>query len=116
MKRGLIALLLCLSFNCVAQEQKGIASYYGTKFHGRTMANGKPFDMYAMTAAHNTLPLGTRVRVTRLSTNATVVVKITDRGPYIGGRVIDLSVVAATKLGIIEKGLAEVLIEVLDTN
>jgi rare lipoprotein A len=93
--------------------QEGIASYYADKFHGRQTANGERFNQNALTAAHKTLPLGTKVRVTRINTGKSVVVRINDRGPFIKGRVIDLSKRAAGKLGIIKRGLAKVRVEVI---
>lgn len=106
-----LAILLLLCVPCAAQEQHGVASFYGKKFHGRTMANGKPFDMWAMTAAHKTLPLGTVVLVTSKISGKVVRVEITDRGPYIKGRVIDLSRAAAEALGFVDDGLTEVVIQ-----
>ena len=93
--------------------QSGIASYYADKFHGRKTANGERFDQSALTAAHKTLPLGTKVRVTRVKTGESVVVRINDRGPFVKGRVIDLSRRAARELGMIKKGLTKVRVEVL---
>jgi rare lipoprotein A len=93
--------------------QSGTASWYGQWHHGRRTANGEVFDQGAMTAAHPTLPLGTRVRVTNLRNGRTITVRINDRGPYVRGRVIDLSKAAATALGFKEKGLAPVAIELL---
>lgn len=95
----------------------GEASYYGDKFAGRTTANGETFDPSEMTAAHRSLPFDTKVRVTRVggASNASVVVRINDRGPYAEGRIIDLSEGAARKIGLIGDGVAEVKIEVLDT-
>ncbi|MEE8427927.1 MAG: septal ring lytic transglycosylase RlpA family protein [Gammaproteobacteria bacterium] len=94
--------------------QKGIASWYGTKFHRRRTANGERYDMYAMTAAHTSLPIPTYVRVTNLGNNRSVVVRINDRGPFIDNRIIDLSYVAAAKLGMLKKGTA--LVEVRAIN
>ncbi len=91
----------------------GIASYYADKFHGRKTANGERFDQSALTAAHKTLPLGTKVRVTSTKTGKSVVVRINDRGPFIKGRVIDLSRRAAKELGMIKRGLAKVRVEVI---
>lgn len=93
-------------------SQTGIASWYGKKFHGRTTASGERYDMYALTAAHPSLPFGTRVRVTHLESGKSVVVRITDRGPFIKGRIIDLSYRAAKKLGMLEEGIARVRIEI----
>jgi rare lipoprotein A len=89
----------------------GTASWYGPWHHGRRTANGERFDQNAMTAAHPTLPLGTRVRVTNLRNGRTVTVRINDRGPYVRGRVIDLSKAAAAALGFKEQGLTPVEIE-----
>ncbi|NPA50837.1 MAG: septal ring lytic transglycosylase RlpA family protein [Epsilonproteobacteria bacterium] len=91
----------------------GIASYYGKKWHGRTTANGEKLNIYALTAAHKTLPFNTKVRVTNLENNKSIIVRINDRGPYIKGRIIDLTDYAAKELGILEKGIAKVKIEVL---
>lgn len=84
--------------------QKGMASWYGPGFHGRTTANGEKFDMYELTAAHKTLPFGTRVVVHNPRTGKDVVVRINDRGPYAKGRVIDLSKAAANALGFKSRG------------
>ena len=89
----------------------GVASWYGDEWQGRIMASGKPFDESKLTAAHRTLPLNTRVRVTNLKTGLSVEVTITDRGPYADGRVIDLSKAAAKKLGMVKDGLVPVRIE-----
>ena len=92
----------------------GVASYYGRQFHGRRTANGERFDMHAMTAAHRTLPFGSRVRVTNPSNGSSVVVRINDRGPFTGGRTIDLSRAAATEIGLIRRGHGSVELELLD--
>ena len=89
-------------------SQQGTASWYGKKFHGRKTSSGEIYDMYAMTAAHKTLPLGTWVRVKRLDTDRHVVVRINDRGPFIHGRIIDLSYTAAKALGMVRPGTAKV--------
>ena len=94
--------------------ERGIASWYGPGFHGRKTSNGEPYDMNAMTAAHKTLPLPTYARVTNLQNGKTAVVRINDRGPFHGRRVIDLSRAAATKLGVIGTGTAEVEVRALD--
>lgn len=93
---------------------RGVASYYGRKFHGRLTANGERFNMNAMTAAHRTLPFGSKVEVTNPRNGRTVVVRINDRGPFIKGRTIDLSRAAATKLGMISRGHASVELALLD--
>lgn len=84
--------------------EKGIASWYGTKFHGRRTSSGETYDMYAMTAAHKTLPLPTYVRVTNLNNGKHVIVKVNDRGPFHENRIIDLSYTAAIKLDIVKSG------------
>lgn len=89
-------------------EAQGIASWYGTKFHGRRTSSGEPYDMYAMTAAHKTLPLPTYAEVTNLDNGRKIVVKINDRGPFHDDRLIDLSYVAAIKLGITGSGTGRV--------
>ena len=94
-------------------EQKGIASWYGEDFHGKLTSNQEIYNMYAMTAAHKTLPFGTYVRVTNLTNGKSVVVRINDRGPFVKGRIIDLSYAAAEKLGMSETGVAPVEIKVL---
>ncbi|MEO0591645.1 MAG: septal ring lytic transglycosylase RlpA family protein [Pseudomonadota bacterium] len=90
-----------------------IASYYGKRFHGRLTANGERFDMNAMTAAHKTLPFGTRVRVTNRANGRSVTVRINDRGPFIRGREIDLSRGAAEKIGMIRAGHARVQLDIV---
>ncbi|MGF1644313.1 MAG: septal ring lytic transglycosylase RlpA family protein [Thiotrichales bacterium] len=94
--------------------QRGQASWYGTKYHGRSTSCGEPYDMYAMTAAHPTIPLPAYMRVTNLSNQRSVVVRVNDRGPFKDGRIIDLSYVAAMKLGIASAGTAEVETTLLD--
>ncbi len=93
--------------------QEGIASWYGSNFHGGPTASGETYDMYEMTAAHRELPFDTIVRVTRLDTNRSVVVRINNRGPFTGGRVIDLSMKAAKRLHMKEQGLCRVRVEVV---
>jgi len=94
-------------------QQRGIASWYGRKFHGRKTSNGEIYDMYGKTAAHKTLPLGVYVKVTHLGNHRQIVVRINDRGPFVGGRIIDLSYGAARQLGIVDSGTAHVLIQAL---
>ncbi|ORJ59075.1 septal ring lytic transglycosylase RlpA family protein [Geothermobacter hydrogeniphilus] len=93
--------------------QEGMASWYGRKFHGRKTSNGEIYDMYKMTAAHKTLPLGVSVRVTNKRNGRQVVVRINDRGPFVAGRIIDLSYAAAKQLGVVGPGTAPVRIEAL---
>ena len=92
-------------------DRTGIASWYGGRFHGRQTASGERFDQGAMTAAHTTLPLGTRVRVTNLENGRSLLLRINDRGPFIRGRIIDVSRAAAAKLGFERKGLARVRVQ-----
>jgi len=91
----------------------GIASWYGPGFHGNYTANGEVYDMYGISAAHKTLPFGTIVRVVEIETGRSIVVRINDRGPFIEGRIIDLSKGAAEKLGIVEKGITKVGLRIL---
>ncbi|WP_299452819.1 septal ring lytic transglycosylase RlpA family protein [uncultured Pigmentiphaga sp.] len=92
---------------------RGIASWYGRKFHGARTSNGEIYDMYAMTAAHTTLPIPSYARVTRVATGKSVIVRINDRGPFHDNRIIDLSYTAAYKLGLLEAGSGEVEVELL---
>ena len=94
--------------------ERGIASWYGSKFHGRRTSSGETFDMYQMTAAHKSLPLPTYVRVTNLRNGRSIVVKVNDRGPFHDNRLIDLSYAAATKLGIIDEGTGLVEVRAID--
>lgn len=93
--------------------ETGIASWYGPGFHGNLTANGEVYDMYGISAAHKTLPFGTIVRVVEIETGRSIVVRINDRGPFIEGRIIDLSKGAAEKLGIVEKGITKVGLRIL---
>jgi rare lipoprotein A len=95
-------------------RERGIASWYGTKFHGRRTSSGEPYDMYAMTAAHKTLPLPTYARVTNLQNGRSIVLRVNDRGPFHHNRIIDLSYTAAWKLGILGKGTGYVEVTALD--
>ncbi len=98
----------------VGYAQTGEASWYGKKFHGRKTSNGDVYDMYGMTAAHKTLPLPTYLQVRNLDNGREVVVRVNDRGPFLGGRILDLSYMAAQKLGVVATGTAQVRIEVID--
>jgi rare lipoprotein A len=91
----------------------GTASWYGEPFHGRPTASGTPFDKHRLTAAHRTLPLGTRVKVTELASGRAVIVTVNDRGPFVADRLIDLSRRAAARLGFLERGLSQVRVEAL---
>ena len=95
----------------VVFRQEGIASWYGGKFHGRRTASGERYNMYGISAAHRTLPLGTVVRVTHLGNGRKLTVRINDRGPFVDGRIIDLSLGAARKLDMVSEGIARVALE-----
>jgi rare lipoprotein A len=95
-------------------RQRGVASWYGKKFHGQRTASGEAYDMYAMTAAHPTLPIPSYARVTRVATGRSIIVRINDRGPFHQGRMIDLSYAAALKLGFAHLGSAEVELESIE--
>jgi rare lipoprotein A len=93
----------------------GMSSWYGAPYHNRRASNGELYNMHAMTAAHRTLPLGSIVRVTNLKTSHTALLRITDRGPFVEGRILDLSYAAARKLDVWQPGVAEVKVEVMQT-
>ena len=96
------------SFNKSIKVYKGISSYYGPKFHGKLTANGEIFDMYGVTAAHKELPFNTTVRVTNENNGKSILIRINDRGPYVGNRILDCSFGAAKKLGFVGAGTAPV--------
>lgn len=98
----------------VGYTETGVASYYAMKYQFRQTASGERFNQYAHTAAHKTLPFGTKVRVTNLANNKSVIVKINDRGPFIEGRIIDLSRISFSKIGNLNSGLIQVRIEVIE--
>jgi rare lipoprotein A len=115
MKSLLFSALFILSgIVCLAQIQTGKASFYADKFEGRPTASGEKYKHSKLTAAHKSLPFGTKVKVTNVANSQSVEVIINDRGPYVDGRIIDLSKSAAEKLGFISQGLAEVQVEVID--
>ena len=99
--------------NADGYRARGVASWYGKKFHGRRTSSGEPYNMYAMSAAHTVLPLPSYVRVTNVRNNRQVIVKVNDRGPFLHNRLIDLSYAAAVKLDMLGKGTADVLVEVV---
>ena len=119
---GLIAAALSLSLGCSPRTvstgsgyiAEGLASYYAHKFHGRTTASGEIYDEQKMTAAHRELPFGTRVRVTNLSNHMSVVLKVNDRGPFVDGRIIDVSWAAAKELDFIQAGVVRVRVEAVE--
>lgn len=110
-----LLLSVSISIAAFAQTQTGKASFYADKFEGRTTASGEKYKHSKLTAAHKSLPFGTKVKVTNLANNQAVEVIINDRGPYVDGRIIDLSKSAAEKLGFINQGLADVQVDILDT-
>jgi len=122
MKRLLAAFaLLSLLAGCASHDidprgydETGTASYYGAQHQGKRTASGEPFNQHAMTAAHRQLPFGTRVKVTNLANDKSVIVRINDRGPHTRGRLIDLSREAAAQLGMLQGGTAHVRIQSLD--
>lgn len=117
--RGLLALAvlaLALPFGgaqATVTIQEGLVSWYGEQFHDRPTASGERFDSTAMTMAHPHLPFGTRVKVTNLRNGRTVVLRVNDRGPFVGQRIADLSQAAASYLGMLRRGIAKVRLEVL---
>ena len=112
--------MIALNTGCVsfgghpAYDEVGEASWYGKPYHGRLTANGEKYNMNKLTAAHRTLPFDTNVRVTNLRNGRRVKVRINDRGPFVGGRIIDLSRKAASKLKMIEDGVVPVGLQILD--
>lgn len=114
MKRILLTLLLITSIGIYAHELNGNASWYGGKFIGRETANGEIFDTEQLTAAHKTLPFNTVVQVTNLDNGKTTEVRINDRGPFIDGRIIDLSRKAATSIDMIGSGTAKVALNIIN--
>ena len=115
MLKFIFSTFLILSFALsVAQVQTGKASFYADKFEGTPTASGEKYRHGKLTAAHKTLPFGTRVRITNLANNASVEVVINDRGPYVENRIVDLSKSAAEELGFVNQGLADIKLEVID--
>lgn len=102
--------MILITFPCSGLEI-GYASWYGGKFHGRFTANGEVYDMNKLTAAHRTLPFGTCVKVVNIDNGKSIIVKINDRGPFVEGRIIDLSRAAAEKIDMLKNGIARVFIE-----
>lgn len=96
-----------------AYRARGVATWYGRRYHGRNTAQGEPYDMYAMSAAHKILPLPSYARVTHVGNGRSIIVRVNDRGPFIGEREIDLSYAAAHRLGLLRSGSAEVDVELL---
>lgn len=108
----ILAAIMLLTASCARKvTQSGKASYYADKFQGRKTASGETFKQNRMTAAHQTLPFGTKVKVTNLDNGRTIKVRVNDRGPFVSGRIIDLSKKAARKLGMVQSGVANVKIK-----
>jgi rare lipoprotein A len=103
----------CLGGASSGYTQKGLATYYGQEFQGKKTASGETFDMWAVTCAHKTLAFNTRLKVTNLKNKKTVIVRVNDRGPWVKGRIIDLSFAAAKQIDMIKDGIVEVKIEVV---
>ena len=118
-----LGLSVCVSVSAVAGEQAaaeaplqlGWTSWYGEAYHGRRTASGEVYNMHKLTAAHRDLPFGTRVRVTHTGSQRSLVVRINDRGPFVGNRILDLSYAAAGRLGIVRSGLAMIRLELLES-
>ena len=129
LKRGCAGILLLIALNCSLvscalfykhvpveaweDEMTGYASWYGKEYHGRKTSNGEIYDMYGLTAAHRTLPLGCEVKITNLENGKEVHVRVNDRGPFIEGRIVDLSYGSATAIGMVNQGLARVHLTLL---
>jgi rare lipoprotein A len=110
----LLAIFISMAGATFGQVQTGKASFYADKFEGVQTASGEKYKRKKLTGAHKTLPFGTKVRITNLQNNQTVEILINDRGPYVEGRIVDVSKAAAEKLGFINQGIAEVRLEVID--
>ena len=109
---GALAVAACATVSPTLRNQEvGVASWYGEPFHGQLTANGERYDMHAFTAAHRLYPFGTRLRVTNLENGRSVIVRINDRGPFVRGRIIDVSLAAATDLGMVPNGTARVRLD-----
>jgi len=100
--------------NLDKKKYQGLSSYYGNFFHGKLTANGEVYDMYGLTAAHKTFPLNTICRVTNLSNGKSLILRINDRGPYVGDRILDCSYGAAKKLNFLTEGVTEVKIQIIE--
>lgn len=109
----LILATFAVALALLGDAQAGQASYYGERFHGRLTASGERYDMHAMTCAHRTLRFGTIVRVTNLRNGRTATCRITDRGPFVRGRVIDVSRAMAVKLGMLNAGVVPVRLQII---
>jgi rare lipoprotein A len=105
------AVLSCVHGSIPGGPEEGLASFYGRELHGRRTASGERYNERAMTCAHRSFPFGTRLRVTHIESGRSVLVRVNDRGPFVSGRVVDLSYAAARALGIVGAGLTEVRVE-----
>lgn len=105
-----------ISFNTLERPNCGVATYYSDLFQGRRTASGELYDKNKLTAAHRTLPIGTKIKITRTDNQKSVIVRINDRGPYTQNRVLDISKAAAQKIGLLRAGKATVSIEIIDKN
>ncbi|GAF03409.1 septal ring lytic transglycosylase RlpA family protein [Saccharicrinis fermentans] len=115
MKRFVVLLILMTSAGCLLGQERGKASYYANKFEGRKTASGELYQHHLKTGAHKTLPFGTLVKVTNVENNKTVIVKINDRGPFVKGRIIDLSQSAAKQIGGLLEGVFDVKLELVQS-
>ena len=112
--RSLVFFIFCLTSTLALAAEEGIASYYSDVFQGKKTASGELYDKNKLTAAHNTLAFGTKVKITDLKNNKSVIVTITDRGPHSEKRMVDLSYAAAEKIGLVKAGLSKVRLEVIE--
>jgi rare lipoprotein A len=110
---AIFALIGPMLTDAAAFRQSGVGSYYGPKFHGKKTASGEKFNQNAMTAAHKTLAFGSKLRVTNIANGRSVIVRVNDRGPFIRGRIVDVSTIAARQLGMVGRGVARVRIQKL---
>ena len=112
--QSLVFTILCFSSTLAIAAEEGIASYYSDVFQGKKTASGEPYDKNKLTAAHKTLAFGTKVKITDLKNNKSVIVTITDRGPHSKKRMVDLSYAAAEEIGLVKAGLSKVRLEVIE--
>ncbi len=112
--QGLVFFIFCLTSTLSVAAEEGIASYYSDVFQGKKTASGEPYDKNKLTAAHKTLAFGTKVKITDLKNNKSVIVTITDRGPHSKKRMVDLSYAAAEEIGLVKAGLSKVRLEVIE--
>lgn len=111
---GLVLIPLLILSGAAVGNEEGLATYYADSLHGNPTASGEPYDRDDLTAAHRTLAFGTRVKVTNLDNGKSVVVRINDRGPHVDAHIIDVSGAAAEKLGMVDAGKAEVILEIVE--